>query len=92
MKGNRDISPIDLGKVDDSIPITFIVGTEDTLCTPEFADRIYKEFTNANKHITYLPWDHKEFAKNGSQEFTDQICEIIEKDQEKSKVWDSSEL
>ena len=89
MTGYRDLEPIDLGSVDDSIPITFIVGTEDTVCSPEFADRIYEEFTNADKHITYLPWDHLEFAKNGSQEFTDQICEIIQSDQEDVSVWET---
>ena len=33
--GNRDLDLIDLGNIDDSIPITFFIGLDDTLCTAE---------------------------------------------------------
>ena len=91
-QGYRDLDPIDLGSVDDRIPISFIVGTEDTLCTPEVGERIYDEFSNADKHITYWPWDHGEFARNGSDEFTDHIAELIEKDQGDVSVWETLDI
>ena len=89
VKGNRVLDPISLAVIGDSIPITLFIGDEDTLCTPEVGVRIYEEMTNADKHKEHLPWDHLEFAKNGSDEFTDQIADFIKKDQEPTSVWET---
>ena len=89
VQGDRDLKPISLSAIDDRIPITLFIGDEDTLCTPEVGVRIYDEMTNADKHKEHLPWDHLEFAKNGSDEFTDQIASFISKDQEDTSIWDT---
>ena len=89
-RGQRDSEPIDLGVIDDSFPITFIIGDEDQTCTPELSERIFDEFTNADKHKWYAEgFNHETFGYVGTEDFVDRICETIEGEMHEMSMWDS---
>ena len=78
--GQRDSPVIDLGVVDNTLPITLIIGTEDGVCTPPLAERIFKELSNADVTKRYEEgYDHGKFTWIGSKDFVDRMVATIEK-------------
>merc|ERR1712079_248347 len=78
-KGQRDSPPIDLGVIDDTFPITFIIGDEDQVCAPELSERIFDEFENADKKKFYeRGFNHEMFGYMASDDFVDRMSAAIE--------------
>ena len=77
--GRRDSPSLDLGEIEDSLPITFFIGDQDQTCTPELSERIYDEMVNADVTKTYDEgFTHETYGYVGSKEFVDKMCMAIE--------------
>ena len=76
--GQRESAPIDLGVVT-RIPVSFVIGTEDTTCPAEQALDIVDEFSNAETFVRYEEgFEHNNFAFDGSKGFIDRMVDTLE--------------
>lgn len=76
--GQRESEKIDLANVGNTLPITLVIGAKDEECSPDMAERIFNELSNADVTKRYEDsYGHWTFAwRNGTGDVGRIIADI----------------